>query len=49
MGVFAVFDPKQVNEIVADASNSVADWRKEEKRLGVPAREIDRMAPAFEH
>jgi len=41
--------PKQANEIVAEVSNAVADWRKEAKRLGVPAREIDRMASAFEH
>jgi serine/threonine-protein kinase HipA len=41
--------PKQANEIVTEASNAVADWRKQAKRLGVPAREIDRMATAFEH
>jgi hypothetical protein len=41
--------PKQANEIVTEASNAVADWRKQAKRLGVPAREIDHMATAFEH
>jgi len=41
--------PKQTNKIVTEASNAVADWKKEAKRLGVPAKEIDRMATAFEH
>ena len=41
--------PKQANEIVAEVSNAVADWRKEAKRLGVPARKIDRIVSAFEH
>jgi serine/threonine-protein kinase HipA len=41
--------PKQANEIVTEASIAVAEWRKEAKRPGVPAREIDRMATAFEH
>lgn len=40
--------PKPANEIVAEVSHAVADWRKEAKRLGVPAKEIDRMASAFE-
>ncbi|MGH7014607.1 MAG: type II toxin-antitoxin system HipA family toxin [Stellaceae bacterium] len=35
--------------IVAEVGAAVASWRREAKALGLTAKEIDRMASAFEH
>jgi serine/threonine-protein kinase HipA len=36
-------------EIVGQVGQTVAAWRREAKKLGLTAAEIDRMALAFEH
>jgi serine/threonine-protein kinase HipA len=39
----------EANTIAAQAGQAVATWRKEARKLGLTASEIDRMASAFEH
>ncbi len=39
----------RAREIAAEVGNSVACWRTEARRFGLPPREIERMETAFEH
>ena len=40
-------DAKTANEIIARGKATVRQWRKIAVRLGIPDRELERMAPAF--
>lgn len=40
---------KQARQIAGEVGRAVARWRTVAARLGAPAREIERMASAFEH
>jgi serine/threonine-protein kinase HipA len=39
----------EAHKIAGQVGQAVAAWRREAKKLGLAAREIDRMASAFEH
>lgn len=40
---------REAHAIAAQAGHAVATWRREAGRVGIGAREIDRMASSFEH
>jgi serine/threonine-protein kinase HipA len=42
-------EPAQARRIAEEVAVSVSGWREEAKRVGLTARECDRMASAFEH
>jgi serine/threonine-protein kinase HipA len=39
----------EARKIAAKVGHAVATWRREAKKLGLTAAEIDRMASSFEH
>src|ERR1039457_4039073 len=39
----------EARKIAAEVGHAVATWRREVKKLGLTAAEIDRMASSFEH
>ncbi|MEI8123263.1 MAG: type II toxin-antitoxin system HipA family toxin [bacterium] len=39
----------EARQVVREVGQSVASWRKVAVRIGIPPREIERMASAFEH
>jgi serine/threonine-protein kinase HipA len=42
-------EPKEASMTIRQVGEVVSRWRNEAKSLGLPKREIDRMASAFEH
>jgi serine/threonine-protein kinase HipA len=42
-------DQDEARKIAAEVGHAVATWRREAKKLGLTAAEIDRMASSFEH
>jgi serine/threonine-protein kinase HipA len=51
MDVAAYFElsPDEARKIAAEVGRATATWRREAKKLGLTAAEIDRMASSFEH
>lgn len=51
---FSVIDefritPKRAREIISEVGQATVQWRAEAQKLGLPKKEADRMASAFEH
>jgi serine/threonine-protein kinase HipA len=51
LDVAAYFElnPGEARKIAAEVGRAAATWRREAKKLGIAAAEIDRMASSFEH
>ena len=39
----------EAKQVAREVGSSVISWRREAARIGIPSREVDRMASAFEH